>query len=271
MRRALPFSCATACLALMIAGCGAGEGSGPAGAKTTPSAPSATPAHGATVRAAVAATSRTSARMTQKHRLDGSASQGTIDITGSGDFDFAKDRGSITVTLGGTVTFQEIFADGKVYIRGGATGVEENDWYISDRDRSPARHLLRAPANDPEYTLRQAGMAEDFVRAGEEKLSGAPVVRYRGALPHEALTLRMEKETKDKLEEMRQGLGGRIPVDVDVWVDDRGRAVQTRLAFDVAGVKSVNTVTFTELGKAVKVDVPQGEVVDAPAPPEAFQ
>ncbi|MGI5356840.1 hypothetical protein ACQI4E_16255 [Streptomyces sp. CA-252508] len=58
-------------------------------------------------------------------------------------------------------------------------------------------------------------------------------------------------------------------MDVDVRVDARGRAVQTRLAFDVAGVESVNTVTFTELGKAVKVDVPQGEIVDAPAPPEA--
>lgn len=69
-------------------------------------------------------------------------------------------------------------------------------WSYVDRDEIEVRHILRAPANDPEYTLRQAAMGEEFEQVGEENLNGTPVTRYRGLLTHEALTLQMTKETR---------------------------------------------------------------------------
>ncbi|QGV79081.1 hypothetical protein [Streptomyces ficellus] len=281
MRHALALA-TLCCAALLVGGCddtdrsdrsggaggaksGAGAGARSAPAETETGTETATAEHAATVRAAVAATGRTSARIAQTHTIDGTAiGEQVHTITVGGDFDFAKDRGNLAVTLG-PVAFEEVFDGDNVYLRGQVPGDPDGDWYLADR-RAPARHLLRAPANDPEYTLSQATMARTFARAGEETINGAPVVRYRGALPHEAVTLRMEKATSDKIGEMRRTLGGRIPADVDVWVDARGRAVRARLALDMGGVTSTNTLTFSELGKPVRITVPQGEITEGDLP-----
>lgn len=133
-------------------------------------------------------------------------------------------------------------------------------WSYVDRADVEARHTLRAPGNDPEYTLRQVAMSERFTRVGEEKLNGAPVTHYRGHLPHAALTLEMAEERRAMVDKLRTLLGGPLPASADVWVDGRKQVVKVRLSLNIEGVPtSVNTLTLTDLGKPVKVTVPSTE------------
>ncbi|MFE6709613.1 hypothetical protein [Streptomyces sp. NPDC057695] len=265
MRRAL--SSFVVCGVLLTTGCATGgsgdAGAGPAPVVTTRATPAATPtptpgvAASQAVRDALAATGRTSARTAVRTEL-GRGSGPAYVLSGAGVHDFAGDRGSVSVGLADAVRFDEVFADGRVYVRGEAGG-ESMPWSYVDRADAKARHMLRAPANDPEYTLRQASMGERFQRIGEEKLRGAAVTRYRGLLPHRALTLEMGEETRVKADTLRTYFGGRIPVTVDVWVDGRERAVRVRLSMTVKDVMSaVTTLTLTELGRPVKVVVPAG-------------
>lgn len=270
MRRAL--SSTVVCCVLLTAGCTTTE-SGGNGVDATPAraaraTPTATPtvadsvASTRTVRAALDVTGRTTARTAVRTELGKGAVPAYV-ISGEGAHDFAEDRGTVSVGLATAARFEEVFADGRVYVRGTA-GDETMAWSYVDRDEVEARHILRAPANDPEYTLRQAAMGEKFQQVGEEKLNGATVTRYRGLLPHAALTLQMEKAVRAKTDRLRDLMGGRIPATVDVWVDDRKRAVQVRLSMLIEGAaSSVNTLTLTELGKPVKVTVPAGEAAES--------
>ncbi|MGW2304106.1 hypothetical protein [Streptomyces sp. NPDC001809] len=264
MRRAL--SSTVLCGVLLTAGCATGGSSGadagPAPTVTTRATPTPTPGVAASqaVRTALAATGRTSARTAVRTEL-GRGSGPAYVLSGTGVHDFAEDRGSVSIGLADAARFDEVFADGRVYVRGKAGG-ESMPWSYVDRADAEARHMLRAPANDPEYTLRQASMGERFERIGEigeEKLDGVAVTRYRGLLPHSALTLEMGEETRAKADVLRTYFGGRIPVTVDVWVDGRERAVRVRLSTTIKNVmSSVTTLTLTELGRPVKVVVPTG-------------
>lgn len=247
---------------LLTAGCaGASDDGGERSAEKKPSAAAESSSSGtspelaATVRAAVEATGRTSARLTHKSEVGDSTTMYTI--AGSGDFDLANDRGNLTVDLA-TTRFEEVFADGKVYVRGTAGG-RRGGWTATGRDQTEARYLLRPPANDPEFVLRQVSMVKEYGKVAEEDLNGVRTVHYRGLLPDEAVTLRMAKETLDKTATMRTAFGGRIPALADVWVDPQGRAVQARVGLEVKDLpKMVTTVGFTELGKTVQVTPPAG-------------
>ncbi|MFE6068792.1 hypothetical protein [Streptomyces sp. NPDC056525] len=273
MRRALS-STVVVCSVLLTAGCGAAGSGGDAAEVTSSRAAGATPtatptvaatvASTRTVRAAIDATGRTTARTAVKTELGEGAVPAYV-ISGEGAHDFAKDRGTVSIGMATAARFEEVFADGRVYIRGSA-GDETMSWSYVDRDEVEARHILRAPANDPGYTLRQAAMGEMFQQVGEEKLNGSAVTRHRGLLTHEALTLQMGKEVRAKTDRLRDLMGGRIPVIVDVWIDDRKRAVQVRLSMTIEGAaSSVNTLTLTELGKPVKVTVPAAEAAESDA------
>ncbi|MFD4583977.1 hypothetical protein [Streptomyces sp. NPDC058434] len=253
------------CTALLTTGCATAE-SGSTGAAPTAGATTTTPgvAPTRTVQAAVEATGRTTARTALRTELGTGAAPAHV-ISGKGAYDFARDRGTVSVGLATAARFEEVFAGGRVYVRGDA-GDETMPWSYVDRDEVEARHILRAPANDPGYTLRQAAMGEKFEQVGEENLSGTPVTRYRGLLTHEALTLKMTKESRAKTDRMRDLLGGRIPATVEVWVDERNRAVQMRLSMKIEGtVSSVSTLTLTEPGTPVKVVVPSADAAESDA------
>ncbi|MFI5807403.1 hypothetical protein [Streptomyces sp. NPDC051561] len=254
LRRALPLFALP--VALVCVGCGPESAPGGADA-AAPDEPVASPGvdHTRTVRAALDATGRSTARTAQKTELS-QAGGPTYVISGNGAYDFAQDRGRTTVTLATAARFEEVFDGRKVYLRGTA-GEETREWSAVRRSEVKARHLLRAPANDPEYTLRQTAMVKEFRKAGEESLGGIRAVRYSGALPHDALTLDMEAEQRGKIGKLRDMLGRDLPVTAEVWVDPQGRTRQIRLAMKFEGeMSSINTLTLTDLGKPVKVTIP---------------
>lgn len=222
----------------------------------TPTASSASSAeHATAVREAAAATGRTSARVGQTVELgDGET---TYNLSVAGDFDLAADRGQLGVDLpGGAISHvDEIFADGQVYVRGSA-GVPAGSWAAIDRERTVAHALLRSPVNDPEHVLQQVSTLTRVTRGGEEEVNGVRAVRYSGILADDAVTLRLVPEVRSKLERYRSLSGAGLEIAADVWVDPQGRATKVRLTLDMDPIRSVSTVSFTELGKPVKVTPP---------------
>ncbi|MFF3123617.1 hypothetical protein ACFVRD_14880 [Streptomyces sp. NPDC057908] len=271
MRRPLvPLAVAAA---LLCAGCSGGSGSGSGSAqeaeksaKTSGSGSEAD--HGAAVRAAVAATKKSSARIDERIEIGDGTAAYVISI--KGDFDWAGARGRLGVALGNAATprktsprLEEIFDGDTVYFGGFAE--MEGSWGSIRRDKAEAHYALRAPMNDPEHVLRQVAQMRRASKVGEETVNGAPAVHYRGVLTHETVTLRMVKDMRAKVDTMREQIGG-LTVYADAWVDRSGRIVRTRLDWPMgaAGVKA--TMNLADHGKSVRVNAPDpGKVVRMPA------
>ncbi|WP_330461042.1 hypothetical protein OIB37_31735 [Streptomyces sp. NBC_00820] len=243
-----PLSLTAVCAMLLTAGCATAEG-GASGTGDAKAAASASAVGTRAVRAALDVTGRTTAHTEQTVELTANTMPPYV-ISASGAYDFAAHRGTASVGLADVARFQEVFTDARIYLRGTA-GAESMPWSYIDRADADATHLLRSPGNDPEYTLRQAALGEEFELVGKERTNGAPTTHYRGLLPHKALTLRMTKDAREQADQMRDLLHGRIPATADVWVDAEKRVVRVKFTSDIAraGVLSVSTLTLTKLGE----------------------
>ncbi|MGW6788412.1 hypothetical protein [Streptomyces chartreusis] len=253
MRRPLVL---VAAAALLCAGCSAADaGNHDKAAAASPSSTSSSDSRSA-VRAAVAALREASAEFRQEIELEGEGQ--VYGLTVAGSFDFAADRGHLTVDLpGGAIDHSDqVFADGKIYISG-IQGVGKDAWGVLPRDKAQAHYLLRAPLNDPEHVLQQIAAMREISREGEEKVQGVRAVRYRGILDHRTVTLRMAPDVRTKTDQARDTLGSDLPVFADAWVDDRGRLVQTRMSVNLSGAQVRLTMSLSDIGERVRVTVPK--------------
>ncbi|MFB7776729.1 hypothetical protein [Streptomyces bauhiniae] len=245
MRR--PFVLAAA-VALLCAGCATADAE-----DRSASAPPA-PDPGSLVRKAVAETREGTARIDETIELAAAGNEYRIGVAGG--FDFGADRGHLTVDPPwGTARTDEVFADGKVYARG-SEGIAAGTWATVSRQEAEVHYLLRAPLNDPEHVLRQLSALRQVSDEGRETVHGGRVTHYRGTVDHRTLTLRMAADVRKQMDDARQRLGIDLPVFADAWVDGRGHLVRTRLAVNLGGVEATATMNLTDLGKPVRVTVP---------------
>ncbi|TXS35884.1 LolA-like protein [Streptomyces sp. OR43] len=256
--------------ALLCAGCS--DGSGPAKAEATvkpAAAPSPKTDHAAAIRAAVAATQKSSARIDEEITMgDGT---NTFVISVKGDFDWAGNRGRLGVGLSSPddpgkkpVRMDEIFHGGTVYM-GGLPDMN-GSWMSIRQDRAEAHYLLRAPANDPRHVLEQVAQMRGVSSLGLTMVKGEVTTHYRGTLSWETVTLRMTKDMRAKVDGMPEEIAG-IPVRADVWVDESGRVLRTEFEWLTGFPGAARaTMTLTDHGKAVRVSAPPaGDVVPTPA------
>ena len=206
------------------------------------------------MREAVAATGRTSVQINQQLQIDTDDETHTITI--AGPFDLAEGRGRLGVDFpGGAIShIDEVFADGKVYVRG-ASDLPDGTWAALDRDKAVAHYLLRSPLNDPAHVLQQISTLTQVTRGGEEEVDGVRTAHYSGILTDDALTARLAPEVRDQTQTYLSA-NTDIPVSADVWIDPRGRAVKIRIGVETSTIRSSNTVAYTEPGKAVTVTPP---------------
>ncbi|MFC8448986.1 LppX_LprAFG lipoprotein [Kitasatospora sp. NPDC057223] len=254
---------------LCAAGCSTVTGTAaPQSSATAPASTSATPAGAAAtatsavpvtdpataVREAVAATGRTSVQINQQLQIDTDEAKHTITITGP--FDLAEGRGQLGVDFpeGAISHIDEVFAAGKVYVRG-AADMPDGTWAGLDREKAVAHYLLRSPLNDPAHILQQVSTLTQVTRGGEEEVDGTRTAHYSGILTDDALTARLAPEVRDETQTFLSE-NTDVPVPADVWVDPQGRAVKIRIGVETSDIRSSNTVTYTELGKAVAVTPP---------------
>ncbi|MER0444377.1 hypothetical protein ABR738_07280 [Streptomyces sp. Edi4] len=247
MRRSLPL---TAAALMLCAGCSTAGTTAGADAASEP-----TFDRGSAVRAAVAATSRGPAQLDQKIEISGGGVDATITVIGG--IDFAADKAALAVDFpeGGISHLDEVFAGRQAYVRGAAP-VDADTWAVTARDAAEAHYALRAPLNDPQYVLRQISAMRHVSQRGEEEVAGTHTVHFRGVLDHDTLTLRMAKETREKMAKARDLIGGDLPVYADAWVDQQGRLVQTRTSMDLGGSQATVTTVLSGPGKPVQVTVP---------------
>ncbi|MFC0597242.1 LppX_LprAFG lipoprotein [Streptomyces palmae] len=239
-------------IALLCAGC---SGTSDSGRKDGSVSASGTGSPAPVVREALAKTGRGTARIDQKIELGDTTQTFTLDLTGA--FDLGRDKGRLTVDFpsGAVDTVEEVFVDDMVYLRGMPN--LEGHWGATSRGAAKAHYLLRAPLNDPEHVLRQMASMRQITKVGPEKVNGAAAVRYRGTLDHSTLTLRLVKSMRQKAAQLRDALGGDLPVFADAWIDGSGRVVRARLSFDSEALAHVKvTMDFSDFGKPVKAAAP---------------
>ncbi|WP_406739894.1 hypothetical protein [Streptomyces atratus] len=257
--------------ALLCAGCSGGSGSGSAreAEKSGKASPSRSAEdHGAAVRAAVAATKKSSARIDERIEIGDGTAEYVVSV--KGDFDWAGAKGRLAVALRNAASpgktsprMDEIFDGDTVYMGGFAE--MEGSWGSIRRDKAEAHYVLRAPMNDPEHVLRQVAQMRRISKVGEETVNGTPAVHYRGVLPDETVTLRMAKDMRAKIDNAREKIGG-ITVYADAWIDRNGRIVRTRLDWPMGAAGAKVTMNLTDHGKPVRAKAPDpGKVVPMPS------
>ncbi|MGH4029535.1 hypothetical protein ACQB60_11440 [Actinomycetota bacterium Odt1-20B] len=241
-----------------VTGCSLVGGDG-GGEKDLKGAGAPSAVHGEAVRAAVARTSRGTARVVE--RVDVGDGEKTYTLTVTGRFDFAAGNGRLEVDFpGGAVDHvEERFVGDTVYVSPLAEA--DGAWAAVPRDEAKAHAALRAPLNDPEHVLRQVAAARKVSREGGATVGGRRTTHYRGTLDHATATLRLDERTKRTATKMRELLEGDLPVYADTWVDGQGRLVRARLSFYGGSLHSSVTLDLPGQGEPMKpVTRPTGEV-----------
>ncbi|WP_190094851.1 LppX_LprAFG lipoprotein [Streptomyces melanogenes] len=242
---------------LLCAGCSTSTKShSPTPADTPrPSAASSSPGDaGALVRAAVAATRATTARIDEK--IEVGDERGSFPLTVTGDFDMAADRGRLAVDFpGGAIShLDEVFAGDTVYLRNNKN--TPHGWNMLERAAAQSHYLLRAPVNDPEHVLAQIALMRRVTHSGQDTINGTRCVRYRGVLDHAAITLRLSATVREQADAARSELGTDLPVHAEAWTDPHGRLVRARLSFNAGTAHLTTTLSLSDLGKPVTITPP---------------
>ncbi|MFF1482604.1 hypothetical protein ACFVYD_34520 [Streptomyces sp. NPDC058301] len=209
---------------------------------------------GALVRAAVAATRATTARIDEKVEVGDDRDSFPLTVTGS--FDMAADKGRLAVDFpGGAIShLDEVFTSGTVYLRNNKN--TSRTWSRLERTAAQSHYLLRAPVNDPEHVLVQIAAMRRVTKGGEDTISGARCVRYRGILDHATITLRQAAKAREQADAIRDALGTDLPVYAEAWIDPHGQLVRARLSFDFDTLHLNTTLNLSDHGKPVDVTAP---------------
>lgn len=223
--------------------------------------------HGAAVRAAVAKTEKSSARITEKIELGDGTNSFVISVDGA--FDWPAGRGRLAVQLHNEGTadessprMDEIFRGETLYFGGFAE--MEGSWGAVRRDDLEAHYALRAPGNDPRHVLTQVARMKDVSKAGEERVNGTAAVHYKGTLDQETVTLRMAEDMREKVDKIGQ-ITGEVAVDADVWIDAEGRIVRTRLDWPLGEASVRATMNLAKHGLAVEAAAPnKADIIPLP-------
>ncbi len=267
---------------LAAAGCGAR-------AVTAGPAPAARPVPAAGLAAAVTRTTAQTARIavTTTMQMQGV----TVSFTESGAFDFARSRG--TLSMSSPVGFTEVFVPPKVYVKvpadAGVSLPKGKSWVVAgpgDLAASALGGALPAPPGagngDPADLLASlTAISGSVKKEGTATIRGVPVTGYRVNINLAKAAARVPGWERASFTQFAQGLGaGTIPV--DVWVDSHNLVRRMREALhlpDAPGTQAGTTLTqstdFYDFGVPVRVSAPPAaQVASLPqlitdAPPAA--
>lgn len=269
--RATAALAAVCAAAVLTAGCG---GSGVAAERTAgdgkaPRVPASTVAG-----AADALVRAGSSQVTTSMRM---ASGGTwLTITGTGDFDFARRQGELTLVLpkdaAGAEEHKpiiELLLPGFLYMKDRGEGVPAGKWVRVDTTRLADGNLVTGGATEPLAAAELLRGAQAVRYVGEETLRGTKVRHYRGVA---------DIARAARAEGTAGGPGGSplaaaakgftvTSVPFDAWLDAQGRLrqVSQQFTFSSAGAKEsagqnvtvVSTTRFDRFGTPVSVIMPR--------------
>lgn len=142
------------------------------------------------------------------------------------------------------------------------TDVPDGTWTLLPDERATPTGRLADP-------LRGLGGLADVTAAGADELDGVPATRYTGALPASPDSLALLGFSDEELVEIGTDWQGGV-VDVNVWIDARGRVIGIERTLDLpaAAAAPVSATTMTRLSDfttSIELEPPPTEsVVEAP-------
>jgi hypothetical protein len=257
---------------LAAAGCGSQVATaGPTATATAGLAAAATRTAAETARIAVTTT-------TQMQGM-------TVSFTESGAFDFARSRG--TLTMSSPVGFTEVFLPPTIYIKmpagAGASVPAGKSWIAAgpgmpgDVAASGFGGVLPGPPGaagngDPADLLASlTAISGSVTKQGTATIRGVPVTGYRVNIDLAKAAARVPRWERASFKGFAQSLGaGTIPV--DVWVDSHNLVRRMREALHMpsglgapAGTIVTQTTDFYDFGVPVRVSAPPAaEVASLP-------
>ncbi|NHC47205.1 LppX_LprAFG lipoprotein [Motilibacter aurantiacus] len=232
MHRAIPATALAAALAFGLSACGGSSDEGaapaPAGSVAASASPSGPTASGDFAQ--VLADSQRATLAAGTARIEMQAGVGLAgqaqDVSATGAFDFAAERGSMTVTtgLGGqSVSVKTIVAKDAVYVQNPAS---PGQWIKQEVPQG----LGGLASGNPAAALGVLTSAtSDVVLAGEEDVRGDRTDHYTGTIDPAALAQSLPQAQQDQL----AALGDAWPF--EAWIDDEGRLRKLTMSAGGAG------------------------------------
>jgi hypothetical protein len=245
------------------------------GTQVATAGPTASPAATAGIAAAVTRTAAQTARIAVTTSMQ---TQGmTVSFTESGAFDFARSRG--TVSMSSPVGFTEVFLPPKMYIKmpadAGASLPKGKSWLEADTGDLAASAFAGAMPGPPgagtgdpaDLLASLTAVSGGVTKLGTATIRGVPVTGYRVKIDLAKAAARVPGWERASFKAFTQSLGaGTIPV--DVWVDSHNLVRRTREALHLpsdlgtpAGTVFTQTTDFYDFGVPVRVSAPPAAAV----------
>lgn len=234
-------------------------------------------AHGTSVATAVA---RTGARTARIEVTSAIRTQGmSVSFAQTGVFDFARDRGMLTMHGPGGMAQQVLFLPSRTYLKLpiGAHGPlpHGKSWVSLPAlpGGGPSVGLFGlAGSTDPGDMLRAlTAVSSGVTKLGSDAIRGAQVTRFRVSVDPARAAARVPRSRRPGFEAFAHHLGaGTIPV--DVWVDRQNLVRQVRISLHPdhgegkpAAARVTQTIDFWDFGVPVRVSPPPASEVASPS------
>ncbi|WP_431775497.1 hypothetical protein [Streptomyces cucumeris] len=217
-------------------GCGTSEKETAKGGRATGKAKAAKKRPGERLREAVARTRRTSVRVEETITVRRGTEESILTI--KGPFDFARDRGELSVALPGDGRLKEIFDGGEVFLSP-VRGLPRATWGAVERDRAEKHAPIRAPLNDPEYVLEQISQLHKVRYYGSAGTRAA--YEYTGWLDFDTYLHRLDPKSDAMLKKPGP--------------DGSERFVQARVLVDKGGLLSRIDISALEMDLEISLAI----------------
>lgn len=222
----------------------AGPSAGPASNLTAPAAK--------LVHTAVATALVSPVHVVMRSTLHGDGEPATVTVTG--DHDMHEHVGRLTVTLsdGPVRTVHEILTPQDVYVT--TKDATAGPWSRTFRPNILLQHLLRPPANDPEYPVVQAKLITNVVKKGTGTINGFKnATHYTGVVPSVTMLQDAASAQRDHLADILSAMP-HSETPMDVWIDQHGRVIRVTETISAPSKGFSGTLTVDLTGYGVKVD-----------------
>jgi hypothetical protein len=242
---------ALACVAvsaLLLAGCSSGGGTSTTGSTN--------------LAQLVADSAQKSTATTSKLAIDVNVSQPgsqSLDLTGTGEFDYAKHTGVVTETIpsvggnpGGTVEVREI---GKtVYVKIPNATDPSKPWVKTDAATFGAQNNGAGTADPSQFLSYLRGASKGITDEGTDTVRGTQTRKLDTTLDLRKAAAKLPAQQKAALEKAIQQLGtSTIPA--VVWIDDQGRLRKMTFSIDVNGGQGSTTGGSTSAAQSPNLSV----------------
>ncbi|MFR9675909.1 hypothetical protein [Streptomyces sp. TR06-5] len=190
-----------------------------------------------------------------------------VTITGRGRFDYARQRGTLTVTppdtehggAGDTAPIVEVFSPGVLHMRNRGAGVPADKWVRLDVTTLPDGNLLTNGATDPLSAAELLRGAVDVRYEGRERVDGVLLRRFHGTGDLGAVARAAgpsEGEPAARFAAAAATFGPKS-FRFDAWFDDEGRLRRVQHRF--APVSATSVTEMYDFGVPVAVSMPAPE------------